>query len=826
MGSGTACEAAAAVQVHSGRPERTPDAGHLGRGRRLVASLAATLLIIGGVPAYADDTVEEPAPAPPADEPAAGSEQPDDAAAGSTADGGTTQPPAQEGEQGPTEATTGGADAPPDPTSTEPVGEQPDPDATEPAGEQPDPDATEPAGEQPDTSGTEPTDTAPNDDPDLGEADADGTDADPAGAQTEDSGPGDPAGTGEAPAAAPEDLVFTQAPPAPQDDQDPAPTPGDPQQTTGTIEAPDTDPPTSRSTSTTTDVGAGQVGVTTTDDEADEADEATATPEDAADQTTSTSADVPETQPSATGTATLVRTGNALAVGNLGENEVVQVIEVLVIDGGTVRIEQVAIVVSVGSARAHSGSNVVAAGSADGSAVASVITGDAVAIGNATSTDIDQRLALRGGPGQTITAEQRALVEHSGYAFASSGGNQVIAGGSGTGAAGASVTTTGNAYAIGNLSETIILQDGTATAEGDAWIASEQHASVLNRGVAIADTGGNQGDGGAGGAQLDTGGAIAEGSVSTNRVGQRAAAVARGGATVEMRQGALMLNLGVAIARSGGNALDHTGTDLTTSETGPGADLTGFDGFEEALLSIVLADELDLAGIGSVLQGLLSAALDEPIELWSQWSDETTTSWTDAEHDTMVEMIQRALVFDLGRAWVDSGDNAVLEVEHDGATSDSLRDRALAEVQSGDAFAVGNLAIADVCQRMGINTDAPGPPCVPEPEAQQPAPQAAPVLQEVEAEEPAAEEPAERTPEVLETAITAPPQPRPEPEPTVAIEPVSVSSPSAALPRTGVNVVDLVLVGLLLALLGTWALRGTVRPSSRRSDRRPTGPTW
>ncbi|MFP4312466.1 MAG: hypothetical protein ACLFS9_10880, partial [Nitriliruptoraceae bacterium] len=273
------------------------------------------------------------------------------------------------------------------------------------------------------------------------------------------------------------------------------------------------------------------------------------------------------------------------------------------------------------------------------------------------------------------------------------------------------------------------------------------------------------------------------------------------------------------------------GTETTPE---PATDLSTFDGFEEALLSIVLADELDLAGVGSVLQRLLSAALDEPIELWSHHSDETTTSWTDEENETMVEMIQRALVFDLGRAWVDSGDNAILE--QGGAASGELRGRALAEIRSGDAFAIGNLAIAEVCQRMGINTHAPGPDCVPEPapERPRPTPSPEPVLQEAPAEEAAPEEAApeetalaeetETTPEVLDTVVATPREPAP--EPAVAIERVSAASPAAALPRTGVNAIELALIGLLLAMLGAWAVRETGRTASERSDRGTDDTTW
>ena len=535
--------------------------------------------------------------------------------------------------------------------------------------------------------------------------------------------------------------------------------------------------------------------------------------------------DDPDPRPESTGTATLLRTGNALAVGNLGENEVLQVIEVLVVDGGTVRIEQIAIIVSVGSARAHTGGNVVAAGGDDDRVTASVITGNAVAIGNASFTDIDQRLALEGGPGQTITAEQFALIEHTGVAYAASGANQAIAGSAGTSVTGSSVTSTGYAYAIGNLSEVSIHQGGVAAASGDAWVSSEQHATVVNRGVAVADTGGNLASTPSGGGSLETGVAIAEGSVSVNDVEQRATAVAAGGATVEMRQGALVLNLGVAMARTGGN---HLGAASATEgeAAGTGHDPMAFAGFEEALLSIVLADSTDLAGLGSLLQRLLSAALEEPIELWSHWSDATTTSWEDEEHATFVELIQRALVFDLGRAWVESGANLVAEAAHDLATSDAVRDRALAEIRTGDALAIGNLSIVEVCQRMGLNTDPPSPPCRPQPlmPSPNPAPGVVPAAQveppdavggsgtTVPAPPPGEVAPAEPTPdsEVLEAG-----PPRTDPPPVGAeqgvqgeVVRVGLGGPAQApaLPRTGTSSTSLVVVGLLLAFLGAAVL--------------------
>jgi hypothetical protein len=343
---------------------------------------------------------------------------------------------------------------------------------------------------------------------------------------------------------------------------------------------------------------------------------------------------------------------------------------------------------------------------------------------------------------------------------------------------------------------------------------------VVNRGLAVADTGGNVAVGGGGGGHLETGMAIAEGSVSINQVGQQARAIVSGGATVEMRQGALVLNLGVAVARSGGNSLDASGQELATSSAERDDDLTTFDAFEEALLSIVLADGADLDGIGSLLQRLLSAALDEPVELWSHWSDETTTSWTDADSGTFVEMIQRALVFDLGWAWVNSGGTTILEEDHDLAASDALRNRALAEVRSGHAFAIGNLALVDVCQRMGINTDPPAPPCVPEVEAPRPLPTTwtEPTLQEAAPDDAAAEEtvaPSPEAPSEVLDAVTRDPEPEtPVATPPAQIERVVLASPTATLPRTGVSATAMAAVGFLLALLGAWVLGRAGQPAT------------
>jgi predicted metal-dependent phosphoesterase TrpH len=209
----------------------------------------------------------------------------------------------------------------------------------------------------------------------------------------------------------------------------------------------------------------------------------------------------------------LTTTGNAIAAGNLAYDRIVQVIDVVVSDGAKVVIEQVVLVVNVGSATAQTGGNTAFAGFSPEvwADVVTLLSGGVVAVGKVTYTDVNQYLAVLAKDDMEVEAIQAGLVLSAGYASASSGSNLVAADGSG-GAAAVNATT-GAAYALGNLAEVVVTQDALALASGSAVARAAQSAMVVNHGVAVADSGGNAvaAGGGTVATSLNTGPAVAEG---------------------------------------------------------------------------------------------------------------------------------------------------------------------------------------------------------------------------------------------------------------------------------------------------------------------------
>jgi hypothetical protein len=488
-----------------------------------------------------------------------------------------------------------------------------------------------------------------------------------------------------------------------------------------------------------------------------------------------------------TTTGTILRTGNAVAVGNGSETYVTQVVDVLLSDAGRARVEQVVLVINVGAARAITGGNAVTVGGASDTAQLTIRTGDALAVGNLSVTEIDQRLALALPTGE-LSAAQVALVSNTGVAIASSGGDRATA------ANGTAEVATGDAYAIGNLSEVAILQLADVDAHGDASVAASQAAVVVNRGLAVADSGGAVAA--AAGGSLTTGLAIAEGNVSSTAVTQRTVVVSLGSAEVEVRQGAIVLSLGVAIARSGGNGI------------GSDAAAVGASGFELAVLELVLTDLDAVESLGGVLLELLAELLGQPLELLLATEELRVETWQDAVSGRSLEVVQRTLIFDLGVAIAVVGDDVVvLGGGPDGSDVQEELASRLAEVratvETGDATAFGNVSLTVLCQRLTVDRSLEqAPSCVPPPMIGQPAP------------DPGGEPPEGPTrmrpspePEVLSAS---PLGPDPDPVTWVTWETWTwwttwwwqPAGAPAALPRTGGELTQLLLLGSLLVALG------------------------
>jgi hypothetical protein len=623
------------------------------------------------------------------------------------------------------EGTTGAGTGPSTPTTTD--GTPSEPDAPTPNGTDSQPKAPAPsaAGTSPEPAASGADDAAPLDDERptptaSGSGNGTATTSAPAANQPStgpadgDQGSAAPAEAADGPAPAP----ATSAVGDPSDDAA-----GEPSDTEAVDDAGEATTP-----------GEGEGEVLAGDDEAAGHDEA------AGDEDPTATEDDEDQQPA--GGVTLVRSGNAIAAGSISENHVVQVVDVLVADGGSVRVEQVILVINLGTGRASSGDNLVLAALAEhGEDAVLVRTGDAIAVGNLTATELDQRLAVVAGQDEDVLAGQMSVVTNTGIALAVTGDNVAASTLGALGGSGTVRVLTGDGYAIGNLSEVLILQDADVRASGDARVATEQQASVVNRGLAIADTGGNlvlAGGGLASGSSLTTGTAVAEGNVAVTDVHQRAFAVATGDSKVLLRQGALVLNVGIALARTGGNALG------TADGLPAGADLVLY---EEAVLEIVLADVSELLHLGDRLLTWLSALFGVPLELLGAQADERVTDIHDAATGSVISLLQRTLVFDLGFASASSGDNQVVAGGDadapDPAELDAAR-AAVTEIVTGRAEAIGNLAVTLVCQRLSVNRGLEAPRCQPDPP-------------------PPAEEPETPVEVPEEPGEPAPPTPRPGP---------------------------------------------------------------
>jgi hypothetical protein len=194
-----------------------------------------------------------------------------------------------------------------------------------------------------------------------------------------------------------------------------------------------------------------------------------------------------------------------------------------------------------------------------GDGTVTITTGDATALGNWSSTTINQStVVVVTAKKQDVLVDQPASVANVGTAAAGTGSNTAL--GSGNDGNGTAVITTGNAVAYGNRSTTVINQDTTVVITGSrSSVRVEQSADVDNIGTATATTGGNTATGttgsGDGGAVIATGDATAVGNQSSTTITQNSTAVVTGGkSTVSIDQQANVKNVGTATASTGGNA--------------------------------------------------------------------------------------------------------------------------------------------------------------------------------------------------------------------------------------------------------------------------------
>ena len=256
--------------------------------------------------------------------------------------------------------------------------------------------------------------------------------------------------------------------------------------------------------------------------------------------------------------AARIDTGDATATGNDSTTTINQTnLVVVTADGTDLDVGQSSGVSNVGVASATTGGNTAqGGGSGDGSAA--IDTGDANAVGNRSSTVINQtNYVVVTGDNSSVNVEQTADVDNIGVASASTGDNTALGGG--TGGSGTANVTTGDASAVGNSSTTTITQTNVAIVTGDrSTVTAAQQADVTNDGTADASTGGNTAIGGTGdgdgSAIVDTGDATATGNSSTTTVEQEGFAVVTGrDSGADLSQTSNVNNVGVATADSGNN---------------------------------------------------------------------------------------------------------------------------------------------------------------------------------------------------------------------------------------------------------------------------------
>lgn len=200
-----------------------------------------------------------------------------------------------------------------------------------------------------------------------------------------------------------------------------------------------------------------------------------------------------------------------------------------------------------------------ATGARMGDGTVTITTGDAFALGNWSSTTINQSTTVVvTARGQDVTVDQPASVVNVGTATAVTGSNTAL--GSGNNGNGTALITTGDAVAYGNRSTTVISQDTTVIVTGShSSVRVAQSAAVDNIGTATAATGDNTATGttgsGNGYAAISTGSATAVGNQSSTTVTQNTTAVATGNrSSITIGQQADVHNVGTATASTGGNA--------------------------------------------------------------------------------------------------------------------------------------------------------------------------------------------------------------------------------------------------------------------------------
>ena len=434
----------------------------------------------------------------------------------------------------------------------------------------------------------------------------------------------------------------------------------------------------------------------------------------------------------------ILGTGDASASGSLDQTGVVQEATAVLSGGATADITQVVLVFNIGAALANSGLNVIGGAGINGSQIS---TGSATAIGNDAASYMTQAATAVASSNTSDTASQLAVNLRIGVAVADSGNNVVVVEGPGGSVGG--VIDTGAANATGNQSLTEIVQRAFATGSGAAHLTIEQRATVINLGLAIANSGINTvrglagslinapdefiarelfalilpallasvsaGDGTGAGGTILAGDATAIGNRSKTYIDQNAVATASGDGTASISQDVIVANVGAAVANTGANqlgsgasepaALDAEGMRIATEL---GQFLTGLLEEIERWSMVPGAAPLNLA-----LQlpfGDLVIGLDASIG----GSSETIS---DATSSAQARIRQVTAIISIGISRANSGFNAT---SLQAGTADALAAvSAVATASGGSSITTGdatatNMNLVIVCQK----DDAEGYECL------------------------------------------------------------------------------------------------------------------
>jgi len=417
---------------------------------------------------------------------------------------------------------------------------------------------------------------------------------------------------------------------------------------------------------------------------------------------------------------------------------------------------------------------------------ASITTGDANATGNSATNTTDQTV-VEGHNGVVSITDQDATIVNAGFAFANTGGNVAVGNASdndadadqfalGIGGDGDAVATnnadvrnesggdarivTGDATATGSTSNNTIRQSNTIDCPDclGVVVLGDQNATIVNVGIAGANTGGNAAIGNAsdndaeseqfalgfnlgegdvvaantaetanssdGSAEIVTGDATAVGNVATNNVSQITSVNAPNslGVIVLTDQNALVANVGLSFANTGlnlavGNASDNEtdvdGAVISGAGPPPGGDVVASN-------DAIATNESD--GSASIWSGNANAIGNRSTTNLTQALDVNTNG------NAIVLSDQNAFVINFGLGISNTGLNAAVGNASDNdadadqfalalafdeaddavaanfGTAENLSDGS-ASVKTGNASSTGNESTTNVAQTIDANMD-------------------------------------------------------------------------------------------------------------------------